>query len=145
MKKEVYEVYSDRPNKNGRTYSLDLLKNKIGEYEKIIESNQALGELDHPETGVVSLANLSHVVKGAFLKKERVPRKKKKQLKKLGDWTPLKRQLMVEVEFLDTPSGKIAKELKDFDFDIGMRAIGSVNEGVIQDDLEIISFDIITK
>lgn len=37
------------------------------------------------------------------------------------------------------------KELKDFDFDIGMRAIGSVNEGVIQDDLEIISFDIITK
>ena len=42
-------------------------------------------------------------------------------------------------------ANKIAKELKDFDFDIGMRAIGSVNEGVVQDDLEIISFDIITK
>ena len=143
MKKEVHEIYADQPNKNGRTYSYETLKDKASEYRKLIDSGMPVGELDHPETGVVSLQNVSHVVKDVFLKKERVPRKKKKILKKTGEWIPLKRRLMVEVEFLDTPSGRIVKSLKDFD--IGMRAVGTVVDGVVGDDLEIISFDIITK
>jgi hypothetical protein len=145
MKKEVYEIAADQLNKNGRIYSIDVLEKAVERYNNI--ESVAFGELGYQESEIVSLHNVSHVINNAFLKKERIPRKKKKQLKKTGKWIPLKKKMMVEVEFLDTINGKKAKELidLDIDFDIGMRAVGSVVEGVVQEGLKITSFDIIMK
>ena len=51
-------------NQNGRTYSKDILEREAAKYIKeFVERGNAFGELDHPETPVVSLKNASHIVK----------------------------------------------------------------------------------
>jgi len=145
--KKVEGIEIDQVNKNGRIYYSDLLKSKIQDYQKLIDDKLAIGELGHPEnSSIISLKNASHRITKVFVSKQRFPRKMKKSLKKKGLWKGEKRELSVEVEPLETGSGKVFSELmkKNINFDIGMRAIGSVSEdGIIQDDLEIISFDII--
>ena len=48
------------PNGNGRIYTEGVLKREIDLYQKLVEESRALGELDHPESNIVNLANVSH-------------------------------------------------------------------------------------
>ena len=52
----------DEMNGNGRIYPRNVLTNEMKNYMKLVEERRALGELDHPETSVVNLANCSHLV-----------------------------------------------------------------------------------
>jgi len=47
-------------NGNGRYYPKQLWEREINKYKASIEENRALGELDHPETTVINLKNVSH-------------------------------------------------------------------------------------
>ena len=80
-------------NQNGRVYPKNILNREAQKYQKeYIEQNRALGELDHPESSVVNLNNVSHNI-----------------LKMWWDGDDLKGA----VQILETPSGQILKALLD--------------------------------
>ena len=103
-------------NQNGRVYSKEILERETDKYvEEFVKRGNAFGELDHPETPVVSLKNASHVVKELWWK---------------GN------DLMGTVELLNTPAGNIVKEIIKAGHTIGIssRGTGSVqqtNEGTL--------------
>jgi hypothetical protein len=117
-------------NGNGRVYPKEVLLREIKKYiENNISSNTAMGELDHPESSVVNLNNVSHLVKKVWWD---------------GD------DLMGELELLNTPSGKIAQEIISCGIPLGIssRGMGSVRqigEAVeVQDDFELLCFDLVS-
>ena len=119
-------------NQNGRVYSKDILVREAKKYmEEFVKRGNAFGELDHPESPVVSLKNASHVVKDLYWK---------------GD------DLMGKVELLNTPAGNIVKEIIKAGHTIGIssRGTGSVqqtNEGTleVQPDFELVCWDFVSN
>jgi len=119
-------------NQNGRVYSKDILEREAKKYtDEFVKNGNAFGELDHPESPVVSLKNASHIVKELWWK---------------GD------DLMGRVELLNTPSGNIVKEIARAGHTIGIssRGTGSVqqtNEGTleVQDDFELVCWDFVSN
>ena len=119
-------------NQNGRTYSKDILVREAKRYvDEFVKVGNAFGELDHPESPVVSLKNASHVVKELWWD---------------GD------DLMGRIELLNTPAGNIVKEICKAGHTIGIssRGTGSVqqtNEGTleVQDDFELVCWDFVSN
>jgi len=119
-------------NQNGRSYPLPILKRESDKYKKVfIAERRALGELDHPESSVVNLSNVSHNVIDLW-------------------WNGS--DLMGKIEILGTPSGNIAKELLKAGIRLGIssRGMGSVTnlgEGKVevQDDFEIVCWDLVSN
>ncbi len=120
-------------NQNGRIYPKNILSRECQRYQKeYIDQNRALGELDHPESSVVNLNNVSHNVLKIFWE---------------GD------DLKGTIQVLDTPSGKILKSLFEAGITLGIssRGLGSVkelrNEGVVevQEDFELICWDFVSN
>ena len=58
---------ADTLNQNGRIYPLQVLEREVRNYQKFILENRAVGELDHPDSSVVNLKNVSHVIREAYL------------------------------------------------------------------------------
>lgn len=119
-------------NQNGRIYPKPILMREVKKYaETNIKENRALGELDHPESSVVNLRNVSHNVLEVVWK---------------GD------DVMGVVEILPTPSGNILKNLLGAGIRLGIssRGLGSVkeiNENTVevQDDFELIGWDFVSN
>ena len=120
-------------NQNGRVYPRNILERECRRYqEEYIDQHRALGELDHPESSVVNLNNVSHNVLKIWWK---------------GD------DLLGAVQILDTPSGKILKELFKAGITLGIssRGLGSVkelrSEGTVevQEDFELICWDFVSN
>ena len=51
------------PNQNERVYPKEILMREVKKYETLIKEEEALGELDHPDSSVINLKNVSHNVK----------------------------------------------------------------------------------
>jgi hypothetical protein len=49
-------------NKNGRIYPKDVLIPQVTEYQKMVDTNSAVSEADHPDSSIISLQNISHMV-----------------------------------------------------------------------------------
>jgi len=119
-------------NQNGRVYSKSILERECKKYiQEFVDRGNAFGELDHPESPVVSLKNASHIVKELWWK---------------GD------DLMGRVELLNTPAGNIVKEIIKAGHTIGIssRGTGSVqqtNEGQleVQPDFELVCWDFVSN
>ena len=119
-------------NQNGRTYSKAILERESAKYiEEFVKNGNAFGELDHPESPIVSLKNASHIVKELWWK---------------GN------DLMGRVELLNTPSGNIVREIIKAGHTIGIssRGTGSVNqsnEGTleVQPDFELVCWDFVSN
>ena len=47
------------PNQNERVYPKEILMREAKKYETLIKERRALGELDHPESSVINLKNVS--------------------------------------------------------------------------------------
>jgi len=62
-------------NGNGRVYPMNILEREVKNYKKLVKEKRALGELDHPESSVVNLANASHIVTAIWFENEDVSRK----------------------------------------------------------------------
>jgi hypothetical protein len=122
----------DSVNQNGRKYPVDILRREADKYKNIfIKERRALGELDHPESPVVNLQNVSHNVVDLWWENN---------------------NLMGKIEILPTPSGNIAKELLKAGIRLGIssRGMGSVKaigEGKVevQDDFEIVCWDLVSN
>jgi hypothetical protein len=125
---------ADTKNQNGRVYPKEILMREAKKYFKnFITQKRAMGELDHPESGVVNLANVSHNIT---------------EMNWNGD------DLVGTVEVLGTPAGNILKELFKSGIKLGIssRGMGSVeamNEDgdsqEVQNDFELIAFDFVSN
>ena len=126
---------AEAKNQNGRIYPREILEREAEKYSKeFISQRRAMGELDHPESSVVNLQNVSHNVKEMHWE---------------GD------NLLGTVEVLGTPSGNILKELFKSGIKLGIssRGLGSVKEIYedegdaveVQPDFELIAFDFVSN
>ncbi len=117
-------------NQNGRIYPRTILERELINYQKLIQENRAMGECDHPESSVVELKNVSHVVKEARME---------------GD------NVYGTIEILDTPSGKIIQSLIESGVTLGIssRGVGSTQRNgdnqIVQDDFQLICFDMVSE
>ena len=119
------------PNQNKRRYPRHILARECEKYGQLIRERRALGELDHPESPVVSLKNVSHNIREIYWE---------------GD------DVMGVVEILSTPFGNILKELLKNNIRLGIssRGLGSVkelNDGtvMVQDDFELVAWDFVSN
>jgi hypothetical protein len=124
---------AESKNQNGRLYPKDVLVREAKKYSKeFIGQKRAMGELDHPESAVVNLRNVSHNIKEMWWE---------------GD------NLLGKLEILSTPSGNILKELFKAGIKLGIssRGMGSVETVVeggaqeVQKDFELIAFDFVSN
>ena len=122
---------AEAKNQNGRVYPKEILEREIQKYiAGPVKERRALGELDHPESSVINLQNVSHNVI---------------RVKMVGD------DVYGEVEVLSTPAGNILKELFRNGITVGIssRGMGSVQESgngtvEVQDDFELLCFDFVS-
>lgn len=123
---------AEATNQNGREYPKAILEREIQKYKKVfVTEKRALGELDHPDSAVVNLANVC--------------------LNVLDLWWE-GANVMGKIEILPTPSGNIAKNLLGAGIRLGIssRGMGSVKnigEGKVevQDDFEIVCWDLVSN
>ena len=123
---------AEAKNQNGRIYPREILAREIKKYaEGPVKERRATGELDHPESSVINLQNVSHNIIDITIKDNDV----------YGTF-----------EILSTPAGNILKELFRNNITVGVssRGMGSVeeslNEGTleVQDDFELLCWDFVS-
>jgi len=122
---------ADARNQNGRVYPRHILEREVQNYSKAIEEGRATGELDHPESSVVNLSNVSHILRKIWWQ---------------GD------DVMGEVEILTTPKGKIALELMEAGVKLGIssRGVGETSKNeegdeVVEEDFMLVAFDLVSE
>mgnify|MGYP003136424509 CR=1 FL=1 len=117
-------------NGNGRVYRKETLQREIDNYQKVIRERRSLGELDHPDDSVINLKNSSHLAVQMWWD---------------GD------NVMGKFEVLDTPSGRILKDLVKANVKLGIssRGLGSVKQKdgktIVEDDFQLICFDMVSE
>jgi len=123
---------AEAKNQNGRVYPKEILAREVKAYmEGPVKENRAMGELDHPESSVINLQNVSHNIKRCWWD---------------GD------DVMGDVEILPTPAGNILKALFASGITVGIssRGMGSVSENLaegtveVQDDFELLCWDFVS-
>jgi hypothetical protein len=123
---------ADAKNQNGRIYPREILDREVKAYmDGPVKDNRAMGELDHPESSVINLQNVSHTIKKCWWE---------------GD------DVMGNVEILATPAGNILKALFAAGVTVGIssRGMGSVSENMsegtveVQDDFELLCWDFVS-
>jgi len=116
-------------NGNGRYYSKDLWEREIDKYMENVTANRALGELDHPDSSIINLKNVSHNIKKIWWDGDNV----------LG-----------AIEILPTPSGNILSALFENNIPVGVssRGMGSLKQMgelmEVQDDFELLCWDFVS-
>jgi len=101
-------LQSDIKNRNGRIYENGILAKEVGRYDKeFIQKGRAFGELGHPDGPTVNLERVSHMIKAL---------------------TPEGKNFIGEAKIMDTPYGKIVKNLIDEGATLGVssRGMGSL-------------------
>jgi hypothetical protein len=118
-------------NQNGRVYPKNILDREVKKYQQLIQERRALGELDHPESTVINLKNVSHNIKEVHWE---------------GD------DVVGTVEILPTPSGNILKELLRAGILLGIssRGMGSTeplsgNRVQVKEDFELLCWDFVSN
>ena len=122
---------AQQPNANNRIYPRPILEREDAKYQELIKERRSLGELDHPDSPIVQLENVSHLLTETKLD---------------GD------DLVGTVEVLDTPKGQILEKLINRDIKLGIssRGLGSTsrtNEGydMVEDDFSLVCYDMVSN
>jgi hypothetical protein len=116
-------------NGNGRYYPKELWEREIDKYQQMVKENRATGELDHPESSIISLKNVSHIIREVWWNGDKV---------------------MGKLEILPTVSGNILKALIDNNVMVGVssRGMGSLKQIgetlEVQDDFELLCWDFVS-
>ena len=113
-------LQSDIRNRNGRMYPFDTLDREVSKYnENYIQRGRALGELGHPDGPTINLDRVSHKIVS---------------LRAEG------KNFIGKAKLLETPMGKIAKNLLDEGVKLGVssRGLGSIERkgdvNIVKDD-----------
>ena len=103
-------MQSDVKNRDGRVYPQEVLEKEVAKYNKnFINENRAFGELGHPDGPTVNLERVSHMITSL---------------------TPDGKNFIGEAKIMDTPMGKIVKNLMDEGAKLGVssRGMGSLEQ-----------------
>jgi hypothetical protein len=109
---------------------MKVLKKEMENYKKVVADGRATGELDHPDDSVINLKNVSHMITDCW-------------------WEG--KDVMGKIKVLDTPSGRILKDLINAGVKLGIssRGLGSVKESMgnvtVEEDFQLICFDIVAE
>ena len=104
MKIQGVFMQAETKNRNGRVYPLGVLQKEVTRYNKeLVSKNRAFGELGHPDGPTVNLDRVSHMIE------ELVPEGK---------------NIIGKAKILDTPNGKIVKELLNAGAKLGVSSRG---------------------
>jgi len=105
-------MQADMKNRNGRIYPMETLQKEVNRYNKeFVQAKRAFGELGHPDGPTVNLERVSHMITSL---------------------TPEGKNFIGEAKIMDTPYGKIVKNLIDEGAKLGVssRGMGSLeNKG----------------
>ena len=119
-----------KKNGNGRIYPRPILEREMKNYTKLVKEGRAVGELDHPDSSVIELKNASHLITEVWWD---------------GD------DVMGKLKILDTPAGKIAKDLVKGGVQLGIssRGLGSTRQErgitMVEDDFQLLCFDLVSE
>ena len=103
-------LQADIKNRNGRVYPMEILQKEVARYnKKFINENRAYGELGHPEGPTVNLERVSHMVTELY---------------------PDGKNFVGEAKIMETPMGKIVKNIIDEGGKLGVssRGMGSLDQ-----------------
>ena len=122
-------MQAEQKNRNGRVYPKKTLMNEVARYNnEYVKTGRAMGELGHPEGPQLNLERVSHLIK---------------ELRVYGN------DIYGKAKILDTPYGKIVKDLVKEGVRIGVssRGMGSLKQknGIneVQDDFNLAAVDIV--
>jgi hypothetical protein len=140
------------PNKNSRIYPKETFDKAILEYMYKVDMKHSYGELDQPDSFETSLTKASHLIEEVNCRYKRLPRKKKKLMKKTGEydtWRNMNRYVKLRIKILDTPAGTIAKGIIEAigndAIEMGMRGSGVTNPDGTIGNVTIHTWDLIQK
>ena len=109
-------MQADIKNRNGRVYPVGTLATEVKRYtNEFINKKRAFGELGHPDGPTVNLERVSHMITSL---------------------TPEGKNFIGEAKIMDTPYGKIVKNLIDEGAQLGVssRGMGSISNGTVGKD-----------
>jgi len=117
-------------NGNNRVYDPAIWKREIDEYQKTVAENRATGELDHPDSSIINLKNVSHIIREIW-------------------WDG--NEIMGKIEILPTAAGNILKALIENGVVVGVSSRGEgslkqMSNGMleVQDDFKLICWDFVS-
>jgi len=120
-----------KPNANNRIYPRQILEREDRRYRELVRERRALGELDHPDSPIIQLENVSHLVTDT-------------------EWDG--ENLIGEIEVLDTPKGQILGKLVERRIKLGIssRGLGSVRRNsdgydIVEDDFNLVCYDMVSN
>jgi hypothetical protein len=120
---------AEEKNGNGRYYKKELWEREMQKYSQLVKENRALGELDHPDSTIINLKNVSHNITDYWWD---------------GD------KIFGKIEILPTPSGNILKALFESGITVGVssRGMGSLKQMgetlEVQDDFDLLCWDFVS-
>lgn len=127
--KSILLATAEIENGNGRYYSIPLWERELSKYFQCVKENRAIGELDHSNSEIINLKNVSHNIINLWWEGKKI----------LGD-----------IEILPTPSGNILKTLLESGIAVGIssRGMGSLEQKgevmEVQDDFDLLCWDFVS-
>lgn len=121
-------MQAETKNKNGRVYPLSVLSKEVARYQGQIGDKRSMGELGHPAVPSVNLDRVSHLITDLHMEGNNA---------------------MGKAKILDTPTGKIAKNLMDEGIKLGVssRGLGTLSSAngyqLVNDDFYLATVDIV--
>ena len=127
-------------NRNGRIYPESVLKKQVDMYQKAIRERSAVGELDHPESSIIAGDRISHNITETWWEGKTL----------MGKMEILMTPGFINYGIVSTKGDEVANLLRNrIKIGVSSRGVGSLVEGrngeqIVQDDFEIICWDVVT-
>ena len=139
---EFYAVLQkyNTPNRNGRVYPEKILKREADNYKKMIAKGTALSELNHPESSLIDLDRVSHLINDVWWDGHIL----------MGKLKLLTSPGFHERGIVSTKGDQAANLLRQgVTLGISSRGVGSLKkigeQNEVQDDFELICFDLVSS
>jgi hypothetical protein len=139
---EFYAVLQkyDTPNRNGRFYPERILKREAINYQKAIEKGLSTSELNHPESSLIDLDRVSHIITEIWWDKNIL----------MGKLKLLTSPGFHEKGIVSTKGDQAANLMRQgVTMGVSSRGIGSLakkgEQNEVQDDFELICFDLVSS
>jgi hypothetical protein len=127
-------------NRNGRIYPESVLKRQVELYQEAIKERRAVGELDHPESSIIAGDRISHNIIETWWEGHTL----------MGKMEILMTPGFINYGIVSTKGDEVANLLRNrIKIGVSSRGVGSLVEGrngeqIVQDDFEIICWDVVT-
>jgi len=139
---EFYAVLQkyDTPNRNGRTYPKRILEREADNYKKAIAKGLSTSELNHPESSLIDLDRVSHIITDIWWDRNIL----------MGKLKLLTSPGFHERGIVSTKGDQAANLMRQgVTLGISSRGVGSLKKvgerNEVQDDFELICFDLVSS